>query len=160
MEIAQDSGIVVVSTGGVESCGTTATALYFQPKGSAYSDAPVAGPNINWGAYKSDYSDRRGAMNVFQLKAGEYQVFARTIDANMVGKQIPKAEFSLSSGEILYLGEYYVSTPCSVLFHGEFRDQEERDFAILRQERPDLVSKPHSKTIPVFNGYLASPLDK
>lgn len=152
--VPSGSGLIVISTGGVDTCATSALSLHFQERGRKYDDPSLAGINVNWGAIKSAFSDHRGAFSVIALKPGDYQLFPRPIDANMRGKRVPKAEFSLASGELLYLGEFFVSTPCNSGFLASFRDQEQRDMELLNSLRPELAKLPHSKRIPTMTGYI------
>lgn len=86
----------------------------------------------------SDFEDRTGAIAISTLPAGNYEVYAsfngklRTLDA-------PRYVFTLAEGENLYLGEYVETVGCAKVTAGAFRDQRERDQALLKARNPALA---------------------
>ena len=66
------------------------------------------------------------------------------------------APLALKAGEVVYLGEYWVAVSCALNTKSEFRDQEARDMALLKQKNPAFANVKISKRIAAFTGYAVS----
>jgi hypothetical protein len=102
---------------------------------------------------KSDFDGHHGLLHVFTVPAGNYYLAPWLARPSANPIQIPKAEFSVASGEVVYLGEYFLTTACSLNTAATLRDRAERDLALLRQKNPQFVGVPITKRIAAFTGY-------
>jgi hypothetical protein len=150
----KDVGTVILSAGAAERCAQAVTILKVKEASASYhSVSDVAMLSVDNYSVKSDFDGHHGLLHVFTVPAGSYYLapwLARPFTKSI---QIPKAEFSVASGEVVYLGEYFLTTACSWSTVAAFRDQAERDLALLRQKNPQFVGVPITKRIAAYTGY-------
>jgi hypothetical protein len=150
----KDAGTVILSAGAAEHCSQAATFLRVKEAGASYhgvSDVAMLG--VDASVAKSDFDGHHGLLHVFTVPAGSYYLAPWLARPSANPIQVPKAEFSVASGEVVYLGEYFLTTACSLSNAAAFRDQAERDLALLRQKNPQFVGVPITKRIAAFTGY-------
>lgn len=152
--LSDGSGIVVLSTGAADRCISTATLLNMAPAGARYGKDGVAGINVDNYVIKSDFPDHQGILSVVVLEPGNYQLYPSTLNPYVTSIKIPKAEFSVAAGEIVYIGEFYMPVACSFDNITQFRDQQARDLALLQTRNPSLAAKPVVKRIAVMSGEI------
>ncbi|MFC4310527.1 hypothetical protein ACFPN2_15660 [Steroidobacter flavus] len=150
--LASGSAIVVLSTGAADRCIATATMLNLAPAGARYGKDGIVGINVDAYVLKSDFPDHQGSLSAFTVQPGNYQLYPSVLNPYVSPKKVPKAEFSIAAGEVLYIGEFYMSFACSFENITEFRDQESRDLALLKTRNPSLAARPIVKRIAVMNG--------
>jgi len=102
---------------------------------------------------RSDFTDHQGNVHAVVLPAGKYYLAAWMANPYMNPVRIPKAEFSVAPGEMVYLGEYFSSTGSNGAALGIFRDQHERDLKIVAQKNPELARASIVTRIAEFNGW-------
>jgi len=129
--------------------------LNLAPAGAAFGKSGILGINVDSYLIKSDFPDHQGNLNVFKVKPGNYHLYPFPVNPHLAPVRVPKAEFSLQPGETVYLGEFFMPVACGFYNVTEFRDQESRDMALLRERNPALAARTISKRLPVFSGYVA-----
>jgi hypothetical protein len=154
MVLANGSGIVVISSGAAKRCISTATMLNVARAGSPYGKNGLYGVNVDAYVIKSDFPDHQGSLSAFELKPGNYQLYPSILNPYVVPVKIPKAEFSVKAGEVVYIGEFFMPEACSFSNVTQLNDEQARDVAILRERNPQLAAKPLTKRIAVFTGYV------
>jgi hypothetical protein len=88
------------------------------------------------------------------VKPGNYQIYQATRNIYYQPIQVPKAEILVRAGEVVYIGEYYMTESCGTSTAGIFRDNEARDIALLQKLNPDFLGVLITKRIATFNGYV------
>ena len=148
------SSIVILSAGADERCTSAATFLKVKPSGVDYegSRGEIALLAVDAYVMKSDFADHQGNLHVLKLQPGSYYAAPWVANGMLAAKRVPKAEFTVKAGEIVYLGEYYMPLACAWETVSEFRDQESRDLALLAQKNPGLAARPVVKRIAAFTG--------
>ena len=152
-QVSSGSGIVILSAGAPEKCFSTSTFLKVLPAARSYFDSEVALLSVDGYAVKSDFADHHGYLHAVPLAPGTYYLAAWIANPYVKPVHVPKAEFSVSAGEVIYLGEYYMSVSCVWNPQSQFRDQEKRDMALLAQMNPTLAKAHVVKRISAFSGY-------
>jgi len=152
--VSANSAIVVLSTGAAERCVSAATMLNLAPAGSPYGKNGILGINVDAYVVKSDFADHQGSLSAFEVKPGSYQLYPSTLNPYISPVKVPRAEFSVAAGEVVYIGEFFMPVACSTNGLTQFRDQEVRDLSLLRERNPQLSAKPITKRIAVFSGYV------
>lgn len=147
-----------MSVGAPDSCGAAAHDSYFTINRIGYplGKGPLPDSHLFFvdSHYdKSDYPDHHGRLLVLPIPAGNYYFAAiKAFYAKPI--QIPKYDFSITAGEVVYAGEFWMSVNCVLDPVAEFRDQEQRDMQLLMDKNPDFAqSKKIVKRVPVFSGY-------
>jgi len=151
--LSEGSGIILISTGAPEACNRAATFLTLQPTSASYGEEVLARLPVDFSGVKSDFPDHQGSLSALALKAGNYRVYP-ALGGRYLATKVPEAQFAVSSGEIVYLGEYFIQVPCTTGNVSTFRDRQERDLALLRQMNPNLASMAIRKRILRFTGYI------
>jgi hypothetical protein len=152
--LASGSAIVVLSTGAADRCIASATMLNLAPAGSRYGKDGIVGINVDAYVLKSDFPDHQGNLSAFSVEAGNYQLYPSVLNPYVTPEKVPKAEFSVAAGEVLYIGEFYMPVACSFANITQFRDQEARDLALLKTRNPVLAESQIVKRIAVINGHV------
>ena len=147
--IANDKAIVILSTGVPDNCGQT-TALEAFPTDATYrswnSSVTVLVANHD---VKSDFADHRGFFHAIVLAPGAYYFAPMAMSLSGVSPiQIPRYDFSVAAGEVVYVGEYYCGPDGTI-----FRDQRQRDMDLLAQKNPTLARTNIIERIPKFSGF-------
>ncbi len=93
----------------------------------------------------SEYSTHSGYLNVFKVKPGAYFLTTWTQHPFITQVQSPRADLSLSAGEVVYFGEFFLTSACGNSL--EIRDQEPRDMALLAKRNPALAKAVTGKRI-------------
>ena len=124
--------------------------------GNGYYDSSVDAVEVNNAFIKSDFTDHQGFVSALDVPAGNYELYP--VFGNPLSKpiQVPYVKFTVTAGEGIYLGEYFMDRSCSIFRdHGTFRDRAERDLAFVREKNPGLaniVFKTHIAEH--FDGYV------
>jgi hypothetical protein len=101
---------------------------------------------------RSDYTDHHGFLHAIALPAGHYYLSPWLAHPDMLPERIPKFEFSVSAGEVTYLGEFFLDYSCSSAIYGGFHDQSSRDLPMLKARRPDLDTSQIRVQLPTYGG--------
>jgi hypothetical protein len=153
--VSSDAGVVVLSAGAAARCISAVTQLNLAPAGNPYGKGGIHAINVDNYTVKSDFPTHQGNLSVFVLKAGSYQLYPSMLNPYFQPTQVPKAEFSVGAGEVVYLGEYFMAVACEFRQTvSTFRDQEARDIALLRQKNPRFGDRPVTKRLASFTGYV------
>jgi hypothetical protein len=153
--VSSNEGVVVLSAGAASRCIKAATQLNLALAGVPYGRSGIHAINVDNYTIKSDFPTHQGNLSVFVLKAGSYQLYPSTLNAFVQPTQVPKAEFSVKTGEVVYIGEYFMEVACQFTeTFSTFRDQEARDIALLRQRNPRFGNRPVTKRLASFTGYI------
>lgn len=152
-DISGSAAIVVLSTGAPEPCTSTATEIDIKPASEPYSGSNAAYMPVDTSMVKSDFADHHGFLHVVRLEPGAYYLTTGIGNPYVKAVQVPKYDFSVSAGEVVYLGEYYMSVSCAWNTVSAFRDQEQRDIALLKQRNPAFAKVSVVKRIPAMSGY-------
>jgi hypothetical protein len=101
---------------------------------------------------KSDFADHPGNLNAIVLAPGSYY-FAPTVIGNVKPEQIPKYDFAVSPGEVVYMGQFtLLEDNCRGSGRAKFLDEQQRDLQLLAQKNPELARANIVKRIPVESG--------
>jgi hypothetical protein len=153
-EVPADAAVVILSAGAPENCMQAATFLHIYPADVVFSlRTVITSFNVDGYAVQSDFPTHQGSLSVLQLKPGTYALVPVTASPNVKAVKVPKAEFSIAAGEYLYLGEFWMPRACALQTTMVFRDQEERDMALLKQKNPAFANVKITKRIARFTGY-------
>ena len=156
-DFAADSALVVLSAGAPERCMQAATFLRIYPSGAPLTlTSVITSFNVDGYAVQSDFTTHQGSLSVLKLKPGSYYLAPGIANPNVRPVRTPKADFSVAAGEVVYLGEYWVAVSCALNTKSEFRDQEARDMALLKQKNPAFANVKISKRVAAFTGYAVS----
>lgn len=153
--LGNGSAIVVLSTGAADRCVASATMLNLAPAGARYGKDGIVGINVDAYVLKSDFPGHQGSLSAFSVQPGNYQLYPSVLNPYATPEKVPKAEFSVAAGEVLYIGEFYMPVACSFGNITEFRDQESRDMALLKTRNPSLAARQIVKRIAVMNGNVS-----
>jgi hypothetical protein len=160
--LSGDKAIVLVSTGVPEACGAGAdvTQLAIFPADATYSVLHMASSAMIDNHYvKSDFEDHPGNLHALQLAPGKYYLAPYTLRLRTKFRpglrpvQIPKFDFTVAAGEVVYIGEFWLVENCQGEGIDSFRDQERRDMDLLAQKNPKLSHATIVKRIPSFSGF-------
>ena len=152
-QVPSNSGIIIISAGAPKRCVTTSTFLKVLPATSKYNNAPIALLGVDSYALKSDFADHQGNVHTLALPAGDYYLAAWIANPYVTALRVPKADFSIRAGEVVYMGEYFMDVACAWNTVSNYRDQRERDLLILRIKNPELGNTTIITRIPRFSGY-------
>jgi hypothetical protein len=154
-DFSQDSALVVLSAGAPERCMMAATFLRIYPSGAPFNlTSVITSFNVDGYAVQSDFTTHQGSLSVLKLKPGSYYLAPAIANPNTRALRIPKADFSVAAGEIVYLGEYWMPVSCAFNTRSGFRDQEARDMALLKQKNTAFANAKITKRIAAFTGYI------
>jgi len=153
-EVPADAAVVILSAGAPERCVQHATFLNIWP-----ADVPflltnvITSFNVDGYAVQSDFPTHQGSLSVLKLKPGTYALVPMTASFTTKAVVTPKAEFSVAPGEYVYLGEFWMLQACALSTRMQFRDQEARDMALLKQKNPAFGNVEITKRIVKFTGW-------
>ena len=153
-QVPADAAVVILSAGAPDKCTQAATFLRIYPADAAYTLLTVITSfNVDGSVVQSDFPTHQGSLSVLQLKPGTYALVPGTASPNVKPVKVPKAEFSIAAGEYLYLGEFWMTQSCALNTRMQFRDQEARDMALLKEKNPAFANVKITKRIARFTGY-------
>ena len=147
-------GVVIASAGAAERCTSMSTSLTIAPADQPYAKGGITAIPVDAYVFDSDYADHFGKLSVFSLPPGRYQLYPYLANPYMVPKQVPKWEFSVEAGEVVYIGELFATRSCSSSMLIEVRDEEARDLALLRTRNPAFADVTVVKRLSVEAGLL------
>lgn len=152
-QISEKLGVIILSAGAPEKCIVTGTFLKVLPDTATYNSKWLELLPVDGYAIKSDFSDHHGFLHAVSLPPGKYYLAPWIANNYVSAVSVPKAEFSVAAGEVVYLGEYYMPVSCVLNPRSVFRDQQERDLALLARMNPALAKAKIVPRIPTFSGY-------
>jgi hypothetical protein len=158
-DLSGGSAIVILSAGAPSPCTSTGTELDIKPADEPYSGSNAAYMPVDFSIVKSDFSDHHGFLHVIKLAPGNYYITSGIANPYVQAIKIPKYDFSVSAGEVVYLGEYYLAVSCVWNTASQFRDQEERDIMLLKKKNPAFSNVKIVKRIPLMSGYAIGGLN-
>ncbi|RZZ86361.1 hypothetical protein [Pseudoxanthomonas winnipegensis] len=136
--VAPGSGVVVLSTGAQERCISASTFLKVAPAQSPYYVTGIALLPVDSYALKSDFPDHQGNVHALALPAGKYYLAPWVANPMLKAVKIPKAEFSVNAGEVVYLGEYFMPVACSWSTQSKFFNRFNRDIDLITAKNPSI----------------------
>lgn len=149
-----DMAVIILSVGAADKCISFVTRLKLLPAESPYSGRNLAYLPVDSYVVKSEYTDHHGYLHVLRLKPGSYY-FTPHINNPALGiTRAFRADFTVSRGEVVYLGNYYLHQACGYSSSGSFSDQSERDLALLRSKNPTLSQASIQKRILRVTGQI------
>jgi hypothetical protein len=149
----QEKGaVIVLSAGANEKCFSFATRLKLLRADAPYNGPAIAFLPVDSYAVKSEFSDHQGYLHVLRLPPGSYYLAPYINNPALEMKEVPRADFSVSAGEVAYLGEYFLQRACGLSGSAVFRDQWERDMALLKARNPALAQAPIARRVLGFTG--------
>ena len=140
---------IIVTGGTPRACGGGRVFLVGVARHGRYDNlSRVADANIEGGMLKSHFDDHYGRINVISVKPGRYILYPVGA-AGLQNKGTPPTwEFEVAAGELAYVGELFVDTPCgSMVGRVGLFDYQERDVAVLRSLNPAFADTPVVKRI-------------
>jgi hypothetical protein len=146
------SGLIIFSTGAARKCVADSTFLKLLPEGAPEGRKELARISVDTWAVKSDFADHQGRLHLMPIAAGSYY-FVPRIDNPIVRSILqPQVSFSVSAGERVYLGEYYMPEACTMSTRYEVHDQMTRDIALLESKDPSFDTSKVTKRLMVLSG--------
>jgi hypothetical protein len=146
------AGRIILSTGAPAKCQSMATYLKLLPEPGTLPDKQVALVSIDSSALKSDYADHQGNLHVIPVPQGRYY-FVPWVNSLVVRTVLqPKATFSVTAGETVYLGEYFMPSACALETLYEIHDQMDRDMALLKAKDPQFDTSRVVKRLMMLEG--------
>lgn len=142
-----EEAVALLSAGAPERCITNATQLELRQDGRFSNVAYLPVDNY---AVPSDFTTHHGYLHAVRLSPGRYYLSPHIANPYVTIKKVPRIDFTVSAGEVVYLGEFFLVQSCGSENLAELRDREERDLALLREKNPALAAAPIVKRIPVF----------
>ena len=152
-DLPAGSGVMIMSAGAPKHCFSTSTFLKVMPAGIKYGGRGAALLNVDGYAVKSDFADHQGSVHAVALPAGEYYLAAWIANPYVSAVRVPKADFSIAAGEVIYLGEYFIPVACTWSPVSVFRDRKERDIPLATQKNPHLAQYDIVTRIAQFSGW-------
>ena len=152
-QAAAGTGIAILSTGAPERCFTTATFLKVLPASKKYGSWDSTLVSVDGYAVPSDFTTHHGYLNAIVLPEGDYYLAEWIANPYVAAVKVSKADFSIRAGEVVYLGEFFKPVSCTLAPSSQFRDQQERDFALLTKKNPRFDTARIVKRIARFSGY-------
>ncbi len=153
VDLSSGAGIIILSAGAPSPCTSTPTELDIKQAGVPYTGPTVAYMPADTSIVKSDFSDHHGFLHVIKLDPGMYYLTTGLMRPYFKGLKVPKYNFLINAGDVLYLGEYYMTSSCSMSTVAQLRDQEQRDITLLKQRNPVFADVRIRKQIPPMSGY-------
>jgi hypothetical protein len=147
-----NQGVVVLSAGAWDKCIILSTFLKVLAADQQYNGREYALLGVDAYPIKSDFNDHHGFLHAIALPAGRYYISPWLAHPQYIPERVPKFEFSVTAGEMTYLGEYFLEYSCSSGVLGGFRDQSSRDLPLLKARRPDLDINRLRVQLPVYGG--------
>jgi len=151
----KDMAVVVLSAGAADMCVSFATRLKLLAAGSPYGGSSLAFLPVDSYVVKSEYADHHGYLHVLRLKPGRYYFAPYINNPSVRMTQVPRADFAVSAGEVVYLGEYYLRQHCGISNSGVFLDRSDRDLALLKSKNPALSQATIQKRILSVTGQVS-----
>lgn len=150
------NAVIILSTGAAEGCRKfpppKLTELAILRDDATYSMWHIMATFLTDDIFvKSDFDDHPGNLHSLTIVPGDY--FFAPYQGTSHPIQVPKYNFSVSAGEVVYLGEYWLTSHCGLQASGNFQDREQRDMALLTKLNPTLANAHIVKRIPAFSGY-------
>ncbi len=134
------TAVIILSAGAVQNCISASTRLKLLASTSLYNADVFAFLPVDGAAIKSEFSDHHGYLHVVRHNPGSYYFAPFIMNPYVMMTAASRADFSVSAGEVVYLGEYFLGQACGIQNSATFRDQSERDLALLKLKNPILAS--------------------
>ena len=129
VQMKEDEGIVVISTGAKEHCISEATFL------KVYNSESTEVGLLSVDAYvlKTDYTTHHGNIHALKLPQGDYFLWPWLANPYASYNSPQRINFSVDKAKVKYLGEYFMEISCGYM-QAIIRDNLERDYALLKQK--------------------------
>lgn len=130
-------GVVLLSTGAPAHCVSFATALTVRNR---KINKVVEVPPVFMDAYvhKSEFAGHHGTINALQLEPGEYSFVPAVANPFVQGVVTPTFDFEVAAGEVVYLGELFMTQSCGMNSSFIVRDYYARDIEMAKEKNPEL----------------------
>lgn len=161
LDQSMQSGIVLFSTEATHAClpgvNGVDTVLKIADSGTSYFDNALFTISVDNGFVKGDFGDHPGGLHAISLPPGNYyfapyrKAFYRSLRLS-----IPRYDFSVTAGEVVYLGDFYLDSKahCDDAMSTSVRDEESRDINILAKSNPVLARSAIVKRISIYSGLV------
>jgi hypothetical protein len=150
----KENAVIVLSVGAAEKCISFVTRLKLLASESPYNGPTLAFLPVDSYVVKSEFSDHHGYLHVLRLKPGSYYFAPYINNPALDMKQVPRMDFRVAAGEVVYLGEYFMDRSCGLSDSGALRDRSERDLALLKSKNPALAQAQVEKRILHVTGQM------
>ena len=144
---AEQTGVILLSTGAVQSCTSTATFLDVFDAASKKLVEGRSAVSVDGSFHKSDYPDHHGTLNALVLPAGNYYVSPRIANPYVRAIRTPAFGFSVRSGETTYIGELYMTRSCVSETTFVIRDEYNRDQKLAIEKNPSFAQRTSEKRL-------------
>lgn len=156
-DLPTQSSIIVLSTWAPETCTSTSTFLKVMPVTEKYNGSEVALLNIDNSYVKSDFPNNAGHIHALAIPAGDYYLTPMIANPYVKAQKMPKADFSIKAGEIVYLGEYHMHNSCALSFTASFNDEYQRDMTMLTERNAQFKNVTVESHVVTYSGYAELP---
>ena len=143
----QEDAIVVMSAGSTDRCMINAASVRVSRDGDRWHLNIEQMVVANGVAEKSLFADHQGTVVVFHLPPGRHYVFPWPLNGALTPNHVPRTDFTVSAGDVVYLGEVFIDSGCSLTVHVSYHDEFERDMAILKARNPAFAQAPVVKRL-------------
>ena len=139
--------VVLIAGGSRDYCGPNPTSIRILADGdhSPLNTKGIMG--FNSALDTSMYKDHQGVLMAMRLEPGRYYAFPFPLNGTLRVVAVPRADFTVAAGEVVYLGEIYLEAGCNLDNVISFRDEFDRDMAVLKAQNPTLAQTPIQKRI-------------
>lgn len=135
------TGLVIFSVGSLEACdwrNAHAMLGVYRQDDSVLFRSSLAYLSVNSWMQESDFDDHHGHLYVLKLPSDRYYLLPSYASYRYFLNP-PKLKFEVSPNQTIYLGEFYMANQCKYGAQMVIRDQEARDFSMLRAQNPAFV---------------------
>ena len=144
----RNDAVVLVAGGSREYCGPNPTSIRILAQGDHSPMTAKGITGFNSALDTSMYKDHQGVLAAMRLPPGNYYAILWPFNAvNFVPTTVPHANFTVKAGEVVYLGEMYLENGCDLKNRVSYRDEFDRDMAILKTANSALAHAPIQKRI-------------
>jgi hypothetical protein len=136
---AQRAGdsIVVFSTGAPFPCRPTAADLMIKRRSGGGSTLRIPPISVDSFVDKCDFNDHHGFVHAIRLKPGTYEFGLWVMNISVSSPNKPLVSFEVRPGEVAYIGEFFLSSSCSlgpVVY--DIRQSSARDLPLISAKNP------------------------
>lgn len=136
------SGVMLMSAGAQECCVSFATLLKLYRRENDGKDTLLRILSVDGYVMKSDFATHQGNVHAVALEEGEYILEQYAANPYTMPVVPPRFAFTVTAGQVVYIGEYFMTRACDKGTHAVIRDQGARDLAIAASRNPGLARLP------------------
>ncbi|WP_217638675.1 hypothetical protein [Nitrosospira multiformis] len=152
------TGVVILSTAAMQPCWDeiALAELYDSSnKGVGWLGKRVM---MNHGSFISDFKTHYGTVSGLELKPGKYYFKPQISPTDYLSlgtkKEFDPVGFEVNAGEMVYIGELFLTNNCKRDSQLEVRDQYERDIEVAAKQNPSLIKQKPVKRLMELRGQI------